>query len=136
MKPSPFQIGAHRLASLSFDINDKYQPPKDGKTQLVFKNDIKVKRYNKDRLAEVTFTLTLFEPEKPEASPFTAKMMYQGLFKWDEKVTEEELGTYLQVNAPAVLFSYIRPIVTQLTVQAGFPPLNLPMMDFRKEEKK
>lgn len=136
MKPSPFQIGAHRLAGLSFDINDKYQPPKDGKIQLDIKNDLKVKQNKKDRLAEITLAITLFETEGKETSPFTAKIVYQGLFKWDEKVTDKELDTYLNVNAPAVLFSYIRPIVTQLTVQAGFPPLNLPMMDFRKEEKK
>jgi len=41
----------------------------------------------------------------------------------------------LRQNAPAALFSYLRPIVTQITVEANIPPLVLPLMNFTEKEQ-
>ncbi|MBU5477644.1 protein-export chaperone SecB [Eubacterium sp. MSJ-13] len=38
----------------------------------------------------------------------------------------------LKINGGAVLLSYLRPIVSSLTMQAGIKPLHLPLIDFTK----
>lgn len=40
----------------------------------------------------------------------------------------------LRANGPAILLSYIRPYITNITVRDGFPPLILPVMDFTENE--
>jgi len=36
----------------------------------------------------------------------------------------------LLIDVPAVLFPYVRAIVTRLTAESGFPPLTMPLVDF------
>ena len=40
-----------------------------------------------------------------------------------------------KVNAPALLLSYARPIISSVTNQAGMKPLNLPFVNFINQQK-
>lgn len=50
-------------------------------------------------------------------------------FKWED-MTTEEAKKQLHVSGAAVLISYIRPLLSSLTVQSGLPPYQLPFVDF------
>ena len=50
-----------------------------------------------------------------------------------EKALEKEIKNIenmLKVNGGAVLLSYLRPILSSLTMQAGIKPLHIPLIDF------
>ena len=53
----------------------------------------------------------------------------EGIFNWKADEIDDIL---LEVNAPAVLIAYIRPIISQLTSFSGYPPLILPLINFTK----
>ena len=72
--------------------------------------------------------------EKSESCPFFADITMQAMFEIGKGVPEDIKQGYLKVNFPAVLYSYIRPILSFLTVNAGLRPYNLPFMDFTDVE--
>ena len=43
---------------------------------------------------------------------------------------DEQLDRLLKSFCPNILFPYLRQLVTQMTTQAGYPPLNLSPVDF------
>ena len=55
-------------------------------------------------------------------------------FKLEEKIEGTDFDSLLQINAPTFLLSYARPIVSLITVQAGMKPLNLPFLNFTKQD--
>lgn len=128
-KMSEFQVRNIRLIEIAFKRNDKTVEAKE--FQLKPKIVATVKRFNEKRIAIVVLNVSLFEDI--EDAPFAANVSYEGEFIWDETVSEERLQTLLDVNAPAVLYSYMRPVFTDFTTKACFPPLILPMANFTKQ---
>lgn len=57
-------------------------------------------------------------------------------FKLEKEIEATDFDNLLQINAPAMLLSYARPIVSLITVQAGMKPLNFPFLNFTKSETK
>jgi preprotein translocase subunit SecB len=87
-----------------------------------------------DTGAKVIFTLKIFDQEKLSEVPFFMQVSMKGFFRWDESMDEEIYKKLLRTNAPAILLSYIRPFVSQLTSASGYPPLILPLIDFSSNE--
>lgn len=40
----------------------------------------------------------------------------------------------LNYNSPAIILSYLRPFISQITLFSGNPALTLPLINFAKEE--
>ncbi len=49
-------------------------------------------------------------------------------FTWNDEI--ENVEKKLKINGGTVLLSYIRPILANLTMQAGMRPLHLPFINF------
>jgi preprotein translocase subunit SecB len=47
-----------------------------------------------------------------------------------EGVPDEQLHPFLLIECPRLLFPFVRRIVSDLTRDGGFPPLNLDSADF------
>ncbi|PRY20694.1 protein translocase subunit secB [Aliiruegeria haliotis] len=60
---------------------------------------------------------------------FLMELEYAGIFLI-ENVTEEQLHPFLLIECPRMLFPFIRRIVSDVTRDGGFPPLNLDTVDF------
>ena len=71
----------------------------------------------------------------PILDPFQFNMEIEGFFTWTEELgaKKELLETMLNQNAPAILYSYLRPLITLITVEADMPPLVIPLMNFKAE---
>lgn len=54
--------------------------------------------------------------------------MNRSAFRWDNEVENEDL--LLKQNAPALLFSYIRPIIATITASSKYPAYDLPFVNF------
>ncbi len=81
-----------------------------------------------DKHYEVVIKLQVnatFEDEKL----FILEIEYAGLFEIDN-VAEAQMHPFLLIECPRQIFPYLRRIVSDITHDGGFPPLNLDNIDF------
>ena len=64
-----------------------------------------------------------------DAVLFVLELEYGGLFHI-ENVPNEQLHPFLLIECPRMLFPFVRRIVSDVTRDGGFPPLNLDTIDF------
>mgnify|MGYP000660055746 CR=1 FL=1 len=60
---------------------------------------------------------------------FVLELEYVGIFNI-EGVPEDQLHPFLLIECPRMLFPFLRRIVSDVTRDGGFPPLNLDNIDF------
>lgn len=60
---------------------------------------------------------------------FMLELEYGGLFQIDN-IPEEQLHPFLMIECPRMVFPFVRRIVSDVTRDGGFPPLNLDNIDF------
>ena len=66
---------------------------------------------------------------KDKSSLFLCELDYGGIFHV-EGVPEDQLHPFLMIECPRMLFPFLRRIVSDVTRDGGFPPLNLDTIDF------
>ena len=133
MKESSFQlIGKPKVTKISYESNEKYV----FKDELVLElnNNIQVIKSNEKERREsiVVLNVGIFTIKDISSVPFQINIEIEGRFKWDDKLegTTEILENMLKQNAPAILYSYLRPIITLITVEGNMPPLVIPLVNF------
>ena len=136
MKESVFQlIGKPRIRTFEFKLNKEYKF--DGEIKLELSNNIQISKGIDEHAnqAVVILSLGIFETHNLIDSPFQIHAEIEGNFKWMENLEKDQnsLDMMLRQNAPAILYSYIRPIITMMTVEANLPPLIIPLMNFQTE---
>lgn len=60
---------------------------------------------------------------------FLMELDYGGIFHI-EGVPEDQLHPFLLIECPRLLFPFVRRIISDVTRDAGFPPLNIDTVDF------
>lgn len=75
-------------------------------------------------------------PDAEKVAPFRIILKIEGIFAWNDQIPLQNIKEFMEINAMAVLYSYARPIITQLTCSAACNPLFLPMMNFVAENEK
>lgn len=79
---------------------------------------------------EVMMKLNVTGKNKGKDAPlFLLEMEYAGVFHI-EGVPEDQLHPFLLIECPRMIFPYVRRIVSDVTRDGGFPPLNLESIDF------
>lgn len=112
VKFESFLIGASsRIADINFNTNVKLLS--NGNNAIV--------------------TLVVEIPKKDDKTSYSILVEYESLFTWDSDV--DNVMNYLKVNASALLYSYIRPVVSFLTVLSNNDRVDLPFMDFTSLQK-
>ena len=52
-----------------------------------------------------------------------------GIFEYDKDIDEKTKESFFTLNAPAILFPYVRAYVSSLTALSGMPPITLPTIN-------
>ncbi|MFT6121087.1 MAG: preprotein translocase subunit SecB [Yoonia sp.] len=87
------------------------------------------KRGTEDQF-EVITKLKVESSAKATGDPlFVLELEYAGVFEV-KGVPEEQMHPYLLVECPRITFPFLRRIVSDVTRDGGFPPLNLETIDF------
>lgn len=60
---------------------------------------------------------------------FLLELVYGGVFLV-ENVPDDQMHPYLMIECPRMLFPYVRRIISDVTRDGGFPPLNIEAVDF------
>jgi preprotein translocase subunit SecB len=76
--------------------------------------------------AELTLNATA---KDGETTLFNVELLYAGIFAI-ENVPQEQLHPFIMIECPRMLFPFVRRIVSDVTRDGGFPPLNLETIDF------
>lgn len=133
MRTSEFQFSNPTLSELQFYISDTYNPDTDEINVNLAINVAKKRTGEK----EATVELTIEIGEKNEKAPFYVKAVEGAAFRWEEGAFEEEedVEKFLSINAPALLISYLRPIVSNVTMFSKYPAYNIPFINFNDVQK-
>ena len=79
---------------------------------------------------EVSIKLNVESKSKPTGDKlFLLEIDYVGVFNI-KGVPEEQMHPFLLIECPRLLFPFLRRIVSDVTRDGGFPPLNLENIDF------
>lgn len=68
---------------------------------------------------------------------YSVRVEMRFFFKTDSVITDDfKNGPFPAINAPAIAFPYLRSFLSILTMQAGYPPVMLPSVNFVEFAKK
>lgn len=113
-----------RLLACSFGMNEEY-------TGEGINFEIRSAISFNSTFEEDTKVVTCFlrAASEGENLPFHFSAEVGGKFVVDE-LEVENLKPLCRVNLPAILLPYLRENIADITRRAGFPPYNLPIIDF------
>lgn len=112
-------------ASIEIDEPGKISP----KLEVEFNN---VKDLSKEEL----FILGIEILIKDETGNLKIKVFAKGYFKFMNDCPENRKDDFMNINAPAILFPYIRAYISTLTALSGINPIILPTLNLSERKTK
>lgn len=92
--------------------------------------NLDAKKRSTDKQYEVATKLNITAKTKEGGDViFALEIDYAGVFQIDN-VPDEQLHPFLLIECPRMTFPFLRRIVSDVTRDGGFPPLNLDLIDF------
>ena len=92
--------------------------------------NLDAKKRSADHQFEVSIKLGVTSKAKEgDTVFFVLELDYAGIFHV-ENVPEDQMHPFLLIECPRMLFPYVRRVVSDVTRDGGFPPLNLETIDF------
>ena len=131
--PPKMNILAQYVRDLSFE-NILAQKGVDGELnpEIQVNVNIDAKKRTTDKQFDVIIKLRVDSKSKNTNNIlFVLELDYGGVFQI-ESVPDDQLHPYLLIECPRMLFPFLRRIVSDVTRDGGFPPLNLENIDFLK----
>ena len=131
--PPKMNILAQYVRDLSFE-NILAQKGVDGELnpEIQVNVNIDAKKRTTDKQFDVVVKLRVDSKSKNTNNVlFVLELDYGGVFQI-ENIPDDQLHPYLLIECPRMLFPFLRRIVSDITRDGGFPPLNLENIDFLK----
>ncbi|WP_438954896.1 protein-export chaperone SecB [Cognatiyoonia sp.] len=92
--------------------------------------NLDARKRNVEHQFEVITKLNVSSKSKEKGETlFIMEVEYAGIFHV-EGLTDEQMHPYLLIECPRITFPFLRRIVSDVTRDGGFPPLNLETIDF------
>ena len=132
---SPSQPSMNILAQFIRDMsfeNILAQKGNEGETspEVEVKVNLDARKRSEEEHYEIIIKLNITSKSKESGdSLFLLELDYGGIFKISG-VPEDQLHPFLLIECPRILFPFLRRIVSDITRDGGFPPLNLENIDF------
>ncbi|MEY1557102.1 protein-export chaperone SecB [Yoonia sp. R2331] len=102
----------------------------DAQPEIQVQVNLDARKRGADNQYEVITKLNITSKTKEKGEPlFVLELEYAGVFQI-EGVPEEQLHPYLLIECPRITFPFVRRIVSDVSRDGGFPPLNLEQIDF------
>ncbi len=130
---STFQFTNPTLKEVVFKLNPGFVNEENKEIQVQMNLSVGIN--NSDCSNEASVELTCELGEDSNHFPFKIRITEQANFRWESDVSDKEAKQMLNMNAPAMLLSYIRPMVAQITAATPYGPYNIPFFNFVEEYK-
>ena len=130
-QPLKMQVLAQYIRDMSFEnilaqkgINGDVQP------EISVEVNIDAKKRPVENQFEIIIKTAISSKTKEKGEPmFLLELEYGGIFHI-ENLPEDQLHPYLMIECPRMIFPFLRRIVSDITRDGGFPPMNLEPIDF------
>ncbi len=127
--PPVLKVLSQYVRDLSFENVAAQQGTKpEGQPKFNVQVGLDAKKKDADKHYEIVIKLTV-TATAGENKVFILEIEYAGLFLVDH-VPEPQMHAFLLIECPRQIFPYLRRIVSDITHDGGFPPLNLDTIDF------
>lgn len=101
-----------------------------GQPDVQVQVNLDAKKRQTENQYEVSIKLNVDSKSKETGDQlFLLEIDYVGVFHV-ENVPDEQLHPYLLIECPRMVFPFLRRVVSDVTRDGGFPPLNLENIDF------
>lgn len=127
MTESSFQFTNPTLSKMEFLINDGFD---NKKTEVQMRMNISVNVSKEKDKNKALVSLTCEIGEKNNDAPFWIRAEENANFKWSDKIAADIEEKLLHQNAPSLLLSYLRPIVSQITAATKYGAYHIPFVNF------
>lgn len=102
----------------------------EGQPDINVQVGLEAKKRQAEGMYEVAVKLNVTAKAKEGGEAiFALELDYAGVFQVSN-VAENQLHPYLMIECPRMLFPFLRRIVSDVSRDGGFPPLNLENIDF------
>ena len=122
---SSLRFISYNVVSLNFVNNEAFEK---APVSIDFEVSSEIMKKS-DTLADVKITLNIFPDSVKNNYPFTMVLSVIGNFEI-ENVNDS--SSLFEVNAVAIMFPYLRALVSTITANANVPPLILPPINVVK----
>lgn len=127
MRESDFQFSNPSLTYIRFQENKDFAKEQNKEIELETKIQIKNDKVN---ASEALVSILVTIGSEDSSAPFFLETEFGAAFKWNEKIVGDKVDIFLKQNAPALLLSYVRPIISMITNISHYPPYDLPFINF------
>lgn len=134
--PAAPQIKMQVLGQYVRDLSFENVVAQKGLTNAEVQPDIQVqvsldaRKRNVENQYEVVSKFKVTSANKADKAPlFLLELDYGGIFHI-EGVPEDQLHPFLLIECPRMIFPFVRRIISDVTRDGGFPPLNIDTVDF------
>ena len=102
----------------------------DAQPEIKVQVNLDARKRSTEGQFEIITKLKIESTTKDKGEPlFVLELEYAGIFEV-AGVPEEQLHPYLLIECPRMTFPFVRRIVSDVTRDGGFPPLNMDTIDF------
>jgi len=125
---SSFQLMDYSVDAIEFTVNPDFK--QSGRIKLDFDIDSDVALLDEEeKITKVVLACTVFKNYRRANKPFRLKVSISGLFKFSGDASQDQLMKFSEINATAVLFPYLRAVITHVTSASNKTPLLLPLIN-------
>jgi preprotein translocase subunit SecB len=119
------------IRDMSFEnIMAQKGAPTDAQPDVQVQVNLDAKKRGGDNQFESSIKLSVTSKDKEtDKTLFMMEIDYVGIFHI-EGVPEDQMHPFLLIECPRMIFPFLRRIVSDVTRDGGFPPLNLENIDF------
>lgn len=125
--PAKISFKGYKCIELVFNASDEYI---NGKLPTDVNLNID-KKARKNATADNEFELNLILEISSKEDDTNIRCNFIGYFSSDDAISKSFLeSTFVSINAPAILFPFIRAYISTVTINAGLNPIILPTINF------
>ncbi|WP_120503379.1 protein-export chaperone SecB [Sulfitobacter mediterraneus] len=119
------------IRDMSFEnIMAQQGAPSDVQPDVQVQVNLDAKKHGTDHQYESAIKLKVTSKNKgTDATLFVLEIDYVGIFHI-ENVPDDQIHPFLLIECPRMIFPFLRRVVSDITRDGGFPPLNLENIDF------
>ena len=127
---SVMQLKRYKVRKIYFEINDDFKMPKDYKIMINPKFNREFIKIDENNYF-IELSVMISRDCQKEDVPFEAEVIIAGQFQfesWDCKANEK----IAMNNSTAILFPYLRSLLSNVTTQGNVPPYLIPIINIEK----
>jgi len=131
MTQSGFQFANPIISKINYVVHSDFKrnPGEPLSITNSFKTNISPSETDHKAIVELDILIGNTDSQK---EPFYIELTIGASFKWDDAYADETIRDLLSVNAPALLLSYARPIISTITNMSPYPAYDIPFYNFTK----